>query len=663
MSLVGSMLGKYQILEELGVGGMGAVYRAYDPSLEREVAIKVLLPHLAHDREFVQRFLREARTAARLDHAHIVHIYEVGQAGELYYFVMAFLPGKSLARIIAERGALSLSETIAIAGQVADALDYAHGHGLIHRDVKSANLVVDDSGRVVLTDFGIARAADGTRLTATGTTIGTPEYMSPEQAEGREATAASDLYALGIIVYEMLTGEVPFHATTPVVTLLKQVQDAPPSLRTKNPSVSAAVEQAVMWALAKQPANRPSNGAEFISALRRATAGAPTAALPPAPRSEPRLVRKGLPTWVWVAGGAVLVISLALAMILIASRPAGPRSPTEPPPPPGTGVPTGRIGTRMPTIRPTLDDSDTPIPDTPVPSTPILATPIPTAVAPTSAPLPGAALPRPADGMVTLYLPAGPFAMGAAANDAEAQADERPQHQVEVEAFWLDRTEVTVEMFRTFIQSTGYRTTAEREGWGFAWVESAGKWQRVDGADWQHPAGPTSTARDDHPVVQVSWDDAAAYCRWAGGWLPTEAQWEKGARWTTGSLYPWGNSFVGSKLNYCDANCPGDWRDAGYDDGNRYTAPVGSYPAGASAVGGLDMAGNVWEWVADWYGAGYYATAQVSNPPGPGTGESKVIRGGGWATEIERVRASTRNGGHPPDYRGADVGFRCVWRP
>ncbi|MGF3501312.1 MAG: formylglycine-generating enzyme family protein, partial [Candidatus Bathyarchaeia archaeon] len=189
------------------------------------------------------------------------------------------------------------------------------------------------------------------------------------------------------------------------------------------------------------------------------------------------------------------------------------------------------------------------------------------------------------------------------------------------EAYWIDRTEVTVAQFRAFVGATGYETTAEAEGWGYVYVASSGKWERVRGADWEQPYGPgAAAAEDDHPVVQVSWYDAAAYCAWAGGRLPSEAEWEKAARGTAGRIYPWGNTFDGRKLNYCDANCVYSWRDTAVDDGYASTAPVGSYPGGASPYGALDMAGNVWEWVADWYDRTYYASSPGSNPAGPDWG-------------------------------------------
>ena len=184
MNLVGTRLGKYEIHAEIGRGGMGAVYRGYDPALDRNVAVKVLAPHLVWAKESVQRFVREARAAARLKHLGIVTIYDVGQEGGWYYFVMEYLEGETLNEFVEHRGRLLPVEVIRVLRPLADALDYAHHRGLVHRDVKPGNVIVGPEGQVTLTDFGIARAAQETRLTATGTIVGTPEYMSPEQVRG-----------------------------------------------------------------------------------------------------------------------------------------------------------------------------------------------------------------------------------------------------------------------------------------------------------------------------------------------------------------------------------------------------------------------------------------------------------------------------------------------
>lgn len=282
---------------------------------------------------------------------------------------------------------------------------------------------------------------------------------------------------------------------------------------------------------------------------------------------------------------------------------------------------------------------------------------------------------RPTDGMVMVYVPAGEFEMGNPGIqwiwggslrdgdlDLQVFTDEGPRRTVYLDAFWIDQTEVTVAMFRTFVEATGYETTAERAGWGQPWREGPmeEEWPQVSGADWQHPRGPESTAEDDHPVVQVSWEDAAAYCEWAGGQLPTEAQWEKAARGTDGRMWPWGNTYDGVRGSFCDAQCPIErWKHDSYDDGYAFTAPVGSFPSGASPYGALDMVGNVWEWVADWYDDSYCGDSPTENPSGPPSGTERAMRGGAWIDNETWVRCTVRHQ-NPPWSRCDDVGFRCA---
>jgi formylglycine-generating enzyme required for sulfatase activity len=279
---------------------------------------------------------------------------------------------------------------------------------------------------------------------------------------------------------------------------------------------------------------------------------------------------------------------------------------------------------------------------------------------------------RKQDGMTMILIPEGEFEMGSGFFESFVFTngrlftfpDQRPKHKVYLEAYWIDQTEVTVGMFKKFVTETGHKTTAEREGWAKPWTAGPkeGEWPAVAGTDWLHPRGPGSTAEGDHPVVQVSWEDAAAYCRWVGGRLPTEAEWEKAARGTDGRRFPWGDKFNGRLLNYCDSGCPVErWRDEKYNDGYAYTAPVGSYPDGLSPYGVLDMAGNVWEWVYDWYDKGYYKDSPYRNPMGPTSGSVKAQRGGSWYDgEPEGwVNCLVRHQ-NPPADRYEDVGFRCV---
>lgn len=277
-------LGKYEIQTEVGRGGMGVVYRGYDSLLDRPVAIKVLAPHLVWEPGFVERFLREARTAARLKHAGIVAIYDVGQEGSNYYIVMEYLQGRTLSDLVRQQGPLSPAQALAVLQPLAAALDFAHQQDLVHRDVKPSNIVVHPSGHVTLTDFGVARAAHETRLTTTGALVGTPQYMSPEQAQGDEVDHRTDIYSLGVVTYEMLAGHAPFDATTPHAVLHQVIYEPSPPLRTQRRDLPRAVDGVLAKALAKEPTRRFDTAGEFLGALREAFAGQPS---PVASAAEP----------------------------------------------------------------------------------------------------------------------------------------------------------------------------------------------------------------------------------------------------------------------------------------------------------------------------------------------------------------------------------------
>ncbi len=298
--------------------------------------------------------------------------------------------------------------------------------------------------------------------------------------------------------------------------------------------------------------------------------------------------------------------------------------------------------------------------ETPLLSPTATETPIPT---PTPEPTLGigSTVINPIDEAVLVYVPEGEFLMGSEVDDA--WNDERPQRLVYLDTFWIYQNPVANAQFAAFVDASGHQTSAEEIGWGWAW--DGANWVQTGGAYWRAPEGPHSDIadRDDHPVVQMSWHDAAAYCQWAGGRLPTEAEWEKAARGTDGRRFPWGDDPVtGDRANFCDANCPMDWADQTRDDGYGRTSPVGSYPAGASPYGALDMAGNVWEWVADWYAADYYSRAPAENPTGPASGESHVLRGGSWSSFDGNLRTSNR-GWYCPGCWYFINGFRCVHLP
>jgi serine/threonine-protein kinase len=631
-------IGKYEIVEELGRGGFATVYKARDVELERVVALKVLHPYYAEDRQFVDRFRQEARAAARLRHPHIVTVYEAGEADGQLYIAMEYLPGRTLQALLEAEGALPLERALPILEQVAEALDHAHAQGMVHRDVKPNNVMVEQTAegvRATLTDFGLVKALAGsTASTAQGTLLGSPEYMAPEQADPErsgEVGPAADRYALGVVAYQMLTGRVPFPGNTPATLYAHEHKPVPPP-RSLRRGLSQAVEAALLQMLAKAPAGRFPSACAFVEQLREALLAERQAArlaplyaqlqaaaarqewaevlalggriqgLDPAYRDVPEWMGRARdhlhrpprrpprvrPAWLWsLAGGAAAVLVVIGVSVAASLGGLGPVLwPTE--------APLLSTAARQPTetLTPVRPPAEANIGDT---------------------------WTRPADGMVMVYVPAGEFLMGSSDADGQAWDSEKPQHTVYLDAYWIDRTEVTNIQYRKCVEAGACR---EPECWD------------------------EDNYAPDQPVVCVSWDDAQDYAAWAGGRLPTEAEWEKAARGTDGRIYPWGNSAPNcDKVNYSD--CIGR------------PAVVGSCLLGASPYGALDMAGNVWEWVADWYDEGYYARSPARNPQGPDSGDYRVVRGGAFDYVAWNVRCACRVRFNP-DLRFRNGGFRLV---
>jgi eukaryotic-like serine/threonine-protein kinase len=372
--LTGQTLGQYQVTREIGRGGMAVVYEAYQATLSRRVAIKVLPPEMAFDETFVHRFVQEARAAARLSHPNIVAIHDVGKHEGYYFIVMQLLEGEVLSDLIQRSGRLSPDRTIRIASQVAAALDYAHGQGLVHRDIKPANIIVGPGDHATLTDFGIAKAAESTRLTRTGMLVGTPEYMSPEQASGQPVGPASDLYSLGMVAYQMLAGQVPFQGESTPALLHRQVYDQPQPVRVHAPNLPPGVDAVLAKALAKEPSQRFSSAVALTRALGDALAGRPVAeaaagaparliAAPVAPAAK-RGFRLAP-----ILGGIVAALAIVLVIALLMSRQAR------------TGPPTPIAG---PTIA-----APGPSPTSPSILVPTDVRPGPTAIPRTATPSPG----------------------------------------------------------------------------------------------------------------------------------------------------------------------------------------------------------------------------------------------------------------------------------
>jgi serine/threonine-protein kinase len=326
--------GRYKVQSKLGSGGMADVYLAEDQQLGRQVALKLLHGRFAADPDFVERFRREARAAAGLQHPNVVSVYDRGSWDDTYYIAMEYLQGRSLKQLIREEAPLAPVRAINITLQILKAARFAHRRGVVHRDLKPHNVIVDDADQAKVTDFGIARAG-ASDMTETGSIMGTAQYLSPEQAQGHAVEASSDLYSIGIVLYELLTGRVPFDAEAAVTIALKHVSEAPTSPRQFNPAVPVELEQVVLWVLNKDPRDRPADADQLIAALEAARASilsggetqntaamAPVAPLPPPPvvadlPPEPAYVTtngagepydEGRGWWPWLLGLLILLL-------------------------------------------------------------------------------------------------------------------------------------------------------------------------------------------------------------------------------------------------------------------------------------------------------------------------------------------------------------------
>jgi eukaryotic-like serine/threonine-protein kinase len=349
--------GRYDVLSRIGSGGMADVYLAQDQLLGRQVALKLLQHRFAEDQEFVERFRREASSAAGLSHPHVVAVFDRGEWDGTYYIAMEYLPGRTLKAVVREQGPMDPASAIEIVIQILLAAKFAHQRGIIHRDLKPHNVILDDEGRVKVTDFGIARAG-ASDMTLTGSIMGTAQYLSPEQAQGQTVSETSDIYAVGIVLYELLTGAVPFDGETAVSIALQQVSAQPPPPSLLNPAVSPQLDAVVARALAKDPRERFVDAAEFILALQSARAGVPAPLTgPPAGlvNGAPGTLLLAAPaqegdrdgeSWFrrhrwWVLGGVALLAILGAALVLAltaASKVAVPAL---------TGLPQAQAETRL----------------------------------------------------------------------------------------------------------------------------------------------------------------------------------------------------------------------------------------------------------------------------------------------------------------------------
>ena len=580
----GTDIGRYHILEQLGEGGMATVYKAYDTRLDNEVAIKFIragafpadsLPRI------LKRFQIEARKMAQLTHPNIVPVTDYGEFEGSPYLVMRYLPGGTLKRMMGSP--ILFAEAVKIIIPIADALGYAHSKGIIHRDIKPSNILITEGGQPLLSDFGVAKVLESEEtldLTATSMGVGTPEYMAPEMGVQGHFDHRSDIYSLGVVLYEMITGRVPFTADTPIAVLFKHVSDPLPRPGLLVNGLPEAVERLLFKALAKDPADRFSDMGSFKAGMEALLSGKVSPSQKAAKPEKDRVKREQKPAGKLLLGAAGLI---GVGLIIFAGM--------------------RLMGGQKESITAAKDENE----------------PTPTQVDSVTTPELNSI-----DENGRILIPEGEFEMGSDSGNA----DERPAHTVHLDAYWLDQTEVTNSQYHACVNKGG--CTQPR-------ITSS---HNIQDYFWQF-------TYNDHPVINVTWDQAAQYCEWVGGHLPTEAEWEKAARGTDGRTYPWGNSPPNKDtLNY--NSYVGD------------TARVGSYPSGASPYGVLDMAGNVDEWVADWYIRGYYEISEEKNPQGPDNGSRRVLRGGSWSDEAGQVRTTYRLD-YSPDSAYDGTGFRCAY--
>ncbi|MBK8987721.1 MAG: SUMF1/EgtB/PvdO family nonheme iron enzyme [Chloroflexi bacterium] len=599
---------RYRIVNLLAAGAHGCTYRAWDVADSRDVAIKEVLDPAVETQKL---FRAEARRLSELQHPQLTAVLdhfaleEVGQ-----YLVSAYVDGVDLQSLLDQYGPLPSDLVIVWLQTACKPLDYLHSKGQLHLNVKPANIRLTPAGDVFLVDSGLPGM--GTRPHDAG-------YGAPEQQARQEVTPTSDVYSLGATLYTLLTGALPPNALSRESGLadLKPAREVNPDVepylsivanRAMSVRPDVRYETAVAFAQAlERPSGRPAP--EIISDLRRAPDPqrlAP-ALRPTPPRRGKQMTRRT--TWGLLA---VLLIVIALGVIVSLVN---------------INAADDTVGEAEATAT--------------IESAVVAAL---TAIAPTPSPLPRpTTLPTPTPqpfitetGSRMLYVPPGTFRMG----DDEGERDERPSRLVRMDAFFMDETEVTVGQYAQCV------------------VAGACRAPRASAENYYG-----SDAFNDYPVIFVNWYDAQTFCEWRGARLPSEAEWEMAAGFNPVEglklRFPWGDVFDGSKLNFCDVNCTHSNRDTNYNDGYRFAAPVGTYPDGRSPIGAYDMAGNVMEWLGDWYGFSFYREDSDYNPRGPAEGDFRGIRGGSWLSTAGQVGTAARSS-FDPLVAQANVGFRCA---
>jgi serine/threonine-protein kinase len=648
----------YKIERELGHGAFGEVYLAKHLSLGTYRAIKVIRKGenglgSTEFSKYRDRFTVEARLGDSIHHPNIIRVVDfIEENGELF-LIMDYAPGGSLADEIVKaketKSPLPIKTVIQWVLEAANGLEQLHNKDIVHRDIKPSNILIDSADHACIADLGLVQLStsrsDGSSFGSNHP--GTPEYMPPEQQPGNymPLRASADVYALGCVLFELLTGSQYYHR--PEGTSVR-------SIRTDTP---IWLDKVVNIALLPDSKARFMNAGEFADSLQALGGDRPFEKNGPPENINNNSEKKGdenilhsLYTGkqtdqekitaikepnkkiIWL--GIIGIVIVALITILVLNS--------------------GKMNVK------TLTGNQT---DVTLESTILSEISTPTSTVETqinSDSANGVIKKSQIDEMKMVEVPAGDFIMGSL--NGEGSPDEHPQHTVYLDAYSIDQTEVTNAMFSKFVENTGYITQAEKVDYSYYYQNNSSV--RVVSADWAHPVGPASSINDleNNPVVNVSWEDAAAYCAWAGKRLPTEAEWEKAARGTDGRTYPWGNQLSCSMGNFDDETIIDSFTILNQPncDGFSRTSPVGSFIAGKSPYGALDMAGNVWEWVNDWYSKNYYTENNSNYPQGPSSSDvGRVLRGGSWYTEENFLRSAYRDANHPL-YTNDSIGFRCA---
>ncbi len=544
------MLGpEYVVEKRVGAGGYAVVFLVHDIGLKRRLAVKVIRPGVFASQTPLQRFRREAETIAQLVHPNIVPLHFIGQKDDFIYLAMGFVDGGSLADRLARDGPLPASDVRRALIDVASALEHAHRRNVIHRDIKPQNVLVDsETGRVLVADFGLARSGDGEGLTGSGVVLGTPEYLAPEQLLGDPVDHRADIYALGVMAYELLTGQRPFAAHNAEASLRKRLASQPvPPMRVRG-DVPRQLSDVVLRCLARSPAERFQSARDVAGALGHGRISRVSVGL--TLQQMPQRAR-------WIAALSALAVVIS-GGVLVARRSARD----------GTATPAATTFRVDPTM---------------------------------------------------VLVPAGVYTIG---NDSGPPLS-RPAHSVQLAAFALDRTEVTIAEYARFARATRKQFVV------------------------QPPRGDSSVA-----ATGVTWHEAAEFCAWRhspSGRLPSEEEWEAAARGHLGGAYPWGNDFDSTAANV----------GATEDERSRGVMRVGSYPRGRSPLGFDDLIGNVWEWTSS---PPRPYTQGGGAAPSPPPESQRVIRGGAFNTRVSLATAWIRVA-YPETATSeqlAQTGFRCA---